>query len=145
MNLQEAHAVATRLEQAVLDSNARLRRVTTHLEAPNEEVVPRQEVTQNYDGMKTTICNIADSIAGPGSAHDVHLYRSQPNYSGANGKRGNAIEHEENKLDLVLHTTFDAQVPLSQAHIQAEEIKRKLRDEYPQLDSVVIHTEPPES
>ncbi len=136
MNLQEAHAVATRLEHAVLDSNPRLERVTTHLEAPNEVVVPRQEVTQRFGEMKTTICSIANGVAGAGSAHDVHLYRSQPNLAGAS--------NAENKLDLVLHTTIDAQVPLSQAHIQAEEIKRRLRHEYPQLDSVVIHTEPPE-
>ncbi len=145
MNLQEAHTVATRLEQAVLDSNERLERVTTHLEAPNEIVVPRQEVTQNYNDMKTTIRTIADSVAGTGSAHDIHLYRSQPTLVRANGKNGNTIDHLEDKLDLVLHTTFDAQVPLSQAHIQAEEIKRRLRHEYPHLDSLVIHTEPPEA
>ncbi len=126
-----------------MDTNARLRRVTTHLEAPNEIVVPRQEVTQNYNAMKATICNIADSIASTGSAHDVHLYRSQPNLVGVNGNA--ATDHIEEKLDLMLHTTFDAQVPLSQAHIQAEEIKRRLRHEYPHLDSVVIHTEPPEA
>ncbi|HLX40895.1 MAG TPA: cation transporter dimerization domain-containing protein [Ktedonobacteraceae bacterium] len=39
---------------------------------------------------------------------------------------------------------FDAHAPLSQVHITAEEIKRALRQEYPRLDSVVIHTEPPE-
>jgi divalent metal cation (Fe/Co/Zn/Cd) transporter len=144
MNLQDAHAVATRLEQAVLDGNERLRRVTTHLEAPNEVVVPRQEVTQNYQDMKNTICTIADGVAGKGSAHDIHLYRSQPTLVSANGTHA-TTDHIENKLDLVLHTTFDAQVPLSQAHIQAEEIKRRLRHEYPHLDSVVIHTEPPEA
>ena len=50
--------------------------------------------------------------------------------------------HEE--LDLVLHTFLDPHIPLSQAHIQAEEIKRTLRHEYPCLGSVAIHTEPPE-
>ena len=93
--------------------------------------------------MKTTICNIADDVAGIGSAHDIHLYRSQPNLVGVNGNA--TTDHIEDKLDLVLHTTFDAQVPLSQAHIQAEEITRRLRHEYPHLDSVVIHTEPPET
>ena len=103
---KEAHAVASRLEQAVLEGNDRLRRVTTHLEAPNKIVVPRQEVTQNYKDMKTTICTIADSVAGTGSTHDVHLYRSQPNLVSANGKNGNTTDHIEDKLDLVLHTTF---------------------------------------
>ncbi len=140
MNLQEAHAVATRLEQAVLESNERLRRVTTHLEAPNEVVVPRQEVTQQYKKMSTTICQITDEVAGRGSAHDVHLYRS---YSNSPVQDGNHKD-VECRLDLMLHTTFDSQVPLSQVHVQAEEIKRRLRHVYPHLDSVVIHTEPPE-
>ncbi|HLG77409.1 MAG TPA: cation transporter dimerization domain-containing protein, partial [Ktedonobacteraceae bacterium] len=48
-------------------------------------------------------------------------------------------------LDLVLHTVFDAHAPLSQVHVDAEEIKRALRRAYPNLNSVTIHTEPPES
>ncbi len=139
MNLQEAHAVATRLEQAVLESNERLRRVTTHLEAPNEVVVPRQEVTQQFNEMNANIRHIADEVAGAGSAHEFHLYRSQPKL-GENNSADNPY-----RLDLMLHTTIDANMPLSQAHIEAEEIKRRLRHAYPNLDSVVIHTEPPEA
>ncbi len=143
MKLSDAHAVASRLEQAVLQSNGKLRRVTTHLEAPNDVVVPRQDVTNQYAEMRSTIRRIADEIAGTGSAHDVHLYRSRSLAVESNGKNGNQ-NGTEASLDLVLHTTFDPQVPLSQAHIQAEEIKRSLRRTYPNLDSVVIHTEPPE-
>ena len=140
MNLQEAHIVATRLEQAVLDSNARLRRVTTHLEAPNEIILPRQEVTQQYGTMQAMIRRIADEIAGGESAHDIHLYRSRQESSD-----GSCDDDDRDcRLDLTLHTTFEAQVPLSQAHIHAEEIKRRLRQTYPRLDSVIIHTEPPE-
>ena len=133
------------MEQAVLKSNERLERVTTHLEAPNEIVVPRQEVTQHFDAMKESICGIADGVAGTGSAHDIHLYRSRPaSLIGATKNETDNAHITENKLDLVLHTTLDAHVPLSEAHIQAEEIKRRLRHAYPHLDSVVIHTEPPE-
>lgn len=48
------------------------------------------------------------------------------------------------ELDLVLHTFCDPHIPLGQAHQQAEEIQRALRLVYPELGSVVIHTEPPE-
>jgi cation diffusion facilitator family transporter len=137
MDLREAHAVATRLEQAVLASNKRVQRVTTHLEAPNESVVPRKEVTERYPEMAARIRHIADGIAGEGSAHDVHLYRS------CTAKLDGRSQKNEG-LDLVLHTFFDPHIPLSQAHIQAEEIKRALRQAYPSLDSVIIHTEPPE-
>ncbi len=141
MDLENAHSVATQLEEAVLQNNQRLGRVTTHLEAPNNAIVPRQDVTQHYPAMAREICRIADSIAGPGSAHDVHLYRPKLAQSTTRGSPGlsSAVE-----LDLVFHTVFDAHAPLSQVHVDAEEIKRALRRVYPNLNSVTIHTEPPE-
>jgi len=140
MNLQEAHNVATHLEQAVLQNNHLLRRVTTHLEAPNATVVRRQDVTQRYPEMAARIIYVADEIAGSGSAHDIHIYRPATTRSGYL----NGSTEQSDQLDLVLHTIFDPHVPLSQVHIQAEEIQRALRQAYPQLGSVVIHTEPPE-
>ena len=141
MDLREAHSAATRLEQAVLQGNRKVQRVTTHLEAPNETIVRRQNVTQKYPEMAARICQIADEIAGAGSAHDVHLYRSRAPSSSSSSSKD---KDEGQRLDLVLHTIFDAHAPLSQVHIWAEEIKRALRQAYPNLDSVVIHTEPPE-
>jgi divalent metal cation (Fe/Co/Zn/Cd) transporter len=142
MDLSEAHAVATRLEQAVLQDNHSLRRVTTHLEAPSNTIVPRQDVTARYVSMAEDICRIADSIAGAGSAHDVHLYCSRSSTTNLGRQGRSSVAAPE--LDLVLHTIFDAHIPLSQVHIRAEEIKRALRQAYPRLGSVVIHTEPPE-
>ena len=136
MDLHAAHAAATRLEQAVLQNNRNIRRVTTHLEAPPVDIVSRLDVTRQYPEMAARICQIADEIAGAGSAHDVHLYRSRYLKAQNNGKK--------DELDLVLHTIFAAHAPLSQVHIWAEEIKRALRQAYPNLGSVVIHTEPPE-
>ena len=135
MDLENAHSVATQLEKAVLANNPHLGRVTTHLEAPNNAIVLRQDVTHYYPAMARDICRIADSIAGPGSAHDMHLYRPQL----AHPRHANTTE-----MDLVLHTTFDARAPLRQVHANAEEIKRALRRAYPKLSSVTIHTEPPE-
>jgi divalent metal cation (Fe/Co/Zn/Cd) transporter len=137
VNLQEAHAIASRLEQAIRQNNPLVDRVTTHLEAPVEAVVRRRDVTQSYQEMAEHIVELADEVAGKGSAHDVHLYQSTTTQ----------LDHAENtnqQLDLVLHTFFDPEIPLSQVHIQAEEIKRALRQEYPNLGSIAIHTEPPE-
>ncbi len=140
MDLSGAHAVATRLEQAILQNNSQVRRVTTHLEAPDTIVVHRQDVTQQYPEIAEHIRSIADKIAGVGSAHDVHLYRSCSSNTG----RTAPVEDGSEGLDVVLHTTFDAHAPISQVHILAEEIQRTLRQVYPHLASVVIHTEPPE-
>ena len=140
IDLQEAHMVASRLEQAILQNNPLVARVTTHLEAPAEKIVRRKDVTQHYREMAEHIVELADKVAGKGSAHDVHLY--QPATTQLELTNGTSNQQEE--LDLVLHTIFDPHIPLSQAHIQAEEIKRSLRHEYPNLGSIAIHTEPPE-
>ncbi len=139
MHLSDAHAVATRLEQTLLQGNKQIYRVTTHLEAPNTNVVRRQDVTAQYPEMEVEITRIANSIAGTGSAHDIHLYCSRPSTS----ELTQQVTTKTSELDLVLHTIFAADEPLSQVHIHAEEIKRALRDAYPYLGSVVIHTEPP--
>ena len=110
------------------------------LEAPTASVVRRQDVTRQFPEMTARIKRIADKIAGSGSAHDIHIYRPSTARSG----NLNGSSEKSDQLDLVLHTFFDAHIPLSQAHIQAEEIKRALRQAYPQLGSVVIYTEPPE-
>ncbi len=141
MDLENAHSVATQLEQAILQNNQRLGRVTTHLEAPNNAIVPRQDVTQYCLAMARDICRIADSIAGRGSAHDVHLYRPKLTQGTI---RENSKLSCTTELDLVFHITFDAHAPLSQVHVNAEEIKRALRRAYPNLSSVTVHTEPPE-
>lgn len=140
MDLQEAHKIATNLEQTILQDNPHLRRVTTHLEAPSASIERRQDVTAQHPAMAAHIIKIADTIAGKGSAHDVHLY--QPYLSLAGNTQPTQRRQEE--LDLVLHTLCEPHIPLSQAHLQAEEIQRALRQAYPDLGSVVIHTEPPE-
>jgi cation diffusion facilitator family transporter len=131
MDLAAAHAAATRLEEAVLSGNAQLHRVTTHLEAPTATIERRLDVTRDHPDLLQHIRQIADRLAGPDSAHDIHLYRS-------------FTPEQSDELDLVLHITCAADTPLSQAHLRAEEIQRALRQAYPRLGSVVIHTEPPE-
>jgi cation diffusion facilitator family transporter len=140
MVLEQAHEIATCLEQAILKDNPLLRQVTTHLEAPSAVIERRQDVTNQHPDLAARVIQIADSIAGAGSAHHIHFY--QPDFSLAASSLSNKGTHEE--LDLVLHTFCDPNIPLSQAHLQAEEIQRSLRLAYPDFGSVVIHTEPPE-
>src|SRR5260370_7027097 len=129
MVLQEAHVVASHLEQAILKNNPLGARVTTDLEAPAEKIVRRKDVTQHYREMAEHIVELADKVAGKGSAHDVHLY--QPATTQLELTNG-ASNHQE-ELDLVLHTIFDPHIPLSQPHIQAEPTKRPLPPEPPNL------------
>jgi cation diffusion facilitator family transporter len=141
MDLCEAHQIATHLEQTILKANPLLHRVTTHLEAPSASIERRQDVTTRHPAMAARIIRIADRIAGKGSAHDIHLYQPYLSLAGSSP----SAQGRQEALDLVLHTLCEPHIPLSQAHLQAEEIQRALRQAYPDLGSVVIHTEPPEA
>ncbi|GHO44796.1 cation diffusion facilitator family transporter [Ktedonospora formicarum] len=143
MTLQEAHAQASRFEHIALQQNPHLRRVTTHIEAPSDVIVARQEVTNENTALREEIRRIANGIAGEGRAHEVHVYRRCDAQSDHEVFGSTATETAT--LDVTLHITFDALAPLSQVHIWAEEIKRALRRAHPYLDTVTIHTEPPET
>lgn len=141
MELSEAHALASRLEQAILAANPRVRRVTTHLEAPDVSVVRRQEVTRDYPALVERMCQIA-AAAGHGTVGELRLYRAQAGSAadGAHPPDGQPIP----PLDLVIHATFEGDAPLSQVHTRAEEMTQALRTAFPFLEVVTIHEEPGE-
>ncbi len=130
ISLSDAHSVASRLEEAVRHTNQRVSQFNTHLEAPVTSVVPSLEVTAEHAELTTLLLHLADSIAGAGSAHEIHLYRP--------------LESTSDDLDVVVQTTFAASLPLSQVHLEAEQIKRAFRQAHPRLGTITIHTEPPE-
>jgi len=142
MALLDAHAVASHLEEAALQTNHALRRVNTHLEAPPTMVLASQDVTPQYPELVDHLRQPADEIAGAGSAHEIHVYRVQEPGAGQNAQE--ALEERTPELDVVVHTTFAASAPLSQVHMQAEKIKRAFRQAYPTLGTITLHTEPPE-
>jgi divalent metal cation (Fe/Co/Zn/Cd) transporter len=142
MALSDAHRVASRLEEAVLETNHRVRQVNTHLEAPNSSIVPSQEVTRQFSDLATQLRSLADEIAGAGSAPEIHLYRPQETSAGHHSQK--TPEERIAALEVVVHITFRASAPLSQVHMQAEQIKRAFRQAYPTLGTITLHAEPPE-
>ena len=90
-------------------------------------------MTAQYADLTTHLRRLADRIAGTGSTHEIHLYRPRESTS-----------ESLPDLDVVMQTTFAASAPLSQVHLQAEEIKRAFRQAHPTFGTITIHTEPPE-
>jgi divalent metal cation (Fe/Co/Zn/Cd) transporter len=133
--LKDAHAIASQLEADLVQNNPHIRRITTHLETTEQDVVQRREVTHTFTPLLTEIRSLADTVAGRGSSHDLRLYSAS---------NEDTATHTPRSLDLVLHLTCNGDEPLSQVHIRAEKVKRKLRSRFQQLDSIIIHTEPPE-
>ncbi len=137
LDLRAAHDAATRLERAVYRAYPAVRRVTTHLEAPEVGMEHRRDVSAEQPALVGQVRQIADGVAGAGSCHEVHIYRVM--------SRAEAQPRPEAPLyDLVLHCTFSGAAPIQQVHVQAEEIERALRAALPPLGAVLIHTEPPE-
>ncbi len=138
LDLRTAHEAATRLERAIYRAYPAVRRVTTHLEAPELGLERRRDVSAEQSALAAQVRQIADCVGGAGSCHEVHVYQVM--------NRGEAQPPTPEKplYDLVLHCTFAGAAPIQQVHVQAEEIERALRAELPPLGAVLIHTEPPE-
>lgn len=128
--LNEAHEIASRLEDAVLESNPRLSSVHTHLEAPPVATEPRRDVTPAHLDLVEKVRAISDEIAGKGATGKIIVYRV--------GALGPA------EYDLVVDVRFPGDQLLPKVHDQVEEIERALRAEISHLGSVLIHAEPPD-
>ena len=125
MSLDEAHRVATTLEEAVQATNPRIMSVNTHLEVANSAAGPSTEVTDERQILMAQITSLADSIAGGGSCHYIRVYESA-----------------QSRIDLVLHCTLPAELPIRPVHDISTEVERKLRDNIERLDNVLVHVEP---
>ena len=138
LDLRSAHAAATRLERAIYRAYPAVRRVTTHLEAPEVGMERRRDVSAEQPALIAEVRRIADCVAGAGSCHEVHVYQV------TNRAATEPPTPETPLYDLVLHCTFSGAAPIQQVHVHAEEIERALRAAMPPLGAVLIHAEPPE-
>jgi divalent metal cation (Fe/Co/Zn/Cd) transporter len=127
LSLGDAHGIATDLEQALLAADPRLGAVNTHLEAPTH-LSRDVEITRQSHELVGDVRRVADRLAGPGSTHEVRVYRA-----GTEGPAGR---------NLVLHASLPADLDLDQVHLLSAEIERALRVELPDIGTVLVHAEP---
>ncbi|MBI4631362.1 MAG: cation diffusion facilitator family transporter [Chloroflexi bacterium] len=127
LSLGEAHAIADELEKRICKAIPRVSDVTTHLE-PLEPDVPNEEgeSEEELNLLTQRIAQTADSVAGAGAAHAIHLHRV------------------EGHLTVTVHVTQPASSSLAYAHELAEEINRRILNQIPEIERVVVHVEPPE-
>ena len=121
LTLQEAHEVATQLEQT-LKREFNCWRVSVHIEPMNEPVMADR--IKEKAATVREIERVAQSHAAIQQVHNVSL-----NKSGG-------------RLNVMLDCEFDADTSVSDAHIIAEQFERSLRRQLPNLGDVLIHTEP---
>jgi cation diffusion facilitator family transporter len=121
LTLEEAHEVATKVEQAIKAAAPEVDSVQTHLEPLAEAVEGRRMPDDTAE--RDVVMRIVRDITG----HDARELRFLQTEDG-----------------LVAHLTLGLEggSRLSDAHARASEIEERIRHERPEIADVVVHTEP---
>jgi cation diffusion facilitator family transporter len=116
--LEEAHAVATEVEGAIVEAVPEVVSVQTHLEP------------------------LAEAAAGTSVDRDTgfveEIVRSA---TGSEPRKLRFLETDEG-LVAFLTLGLDPGTPLSEAHRRASEVEERIRRERPEIADVIVHTEP---
>jgi cation diffusion facilitator family transporter len=121
LTLEEAHDVATQVEQAIAAAVPEVDSVQTHLEPLAEEAEGRRKVDDSAE--RDVVLRIVREITGE-EPRDLRFLDT------ADG--------------LVAHLTLglEGDRPLADAHARASEIEERIRRARPEISDVVVHTEP---
>jgi cation diffusion facilitator family transporter len=118
LSLEDAHAVAEQVEQAILDAVPELAAVHTHIEPLAEEAVGR-EVPVDGD----RISRLAEELCGA-------------------APRELRMLHTDEGLVVLLTLALPPVATLAEAHARASELEERIRGELPGVAEVLVHTEP---
>jgi cation diffusion facilitator family transporter len=123
LSLDEAHAVASQVEEAIAQALPGVDSVSTHLEPLTEEAegqsLPRPEVASDAEAVTRVV------VAETGSApRQLRFLRT------------------EDGLVVFLTLGLDPAAPLADAHARASAIEERVRRELGGIADVIVHTEP---
>jgi divalent metal cation (Fe/Co/Zn/Cd) transporter len=121
LSLEDAHAVATEVERAIVDSVPEVDEVRTHLEPIAEAEVGRR---------------VDEAAAGRELVERIVRETT--------GQRPRELRFLTTDRGLLAYLTLglDASTSLAEAHARASEIEERIRREQPGIADVVVHTEP---
>jgi cation diffusion facilitator family transporter len=121
LSLDDAHEVATQVEQAIKAAAPEVDSVQTHLEPLAEAGEGRRVADDSAD--RDLVMRIVREITGQ-DARELHFLRTDDG--------------------LVAHLTLGLEggSRLSDAHARASEIEERIRRVRPEISDVVVHTEP---
>ena len=118
--LDDAHAVATEVERAIVDSVPEVDAVQTHLEPLAEP---------------------AEGRVGDGAADRALIEQIVRETTGAAPRELRFLDTDEGLL-AYLTLGLDPRTSLADAHARASEIEERIRRERPEIADVIVHTEP---
>ncbi len=124
LSLQQAHEMASHIEQDLRADQPRIARINTHIESRGTGVGEGEDVTARETRLVETVRKLADEVVGGPSCHEVHVRRLGLKYV------------------VALHCTFDEALSIVQVHEISSRIEERLKSTIPALDHVLVHAEP---
>jgi cation diffusion facilitator family transporter len=119
LSLEEAHAVASEVEDAISNALPEVVAVQTHLEPLREAAAGRRTPPPDEDA----VVSIVRDVTGE-PPRDVRLVRT------------------EEGLLVFVTLRVPAERTLAEAHGLASEVEERIREQLPEIADVVVHTEP---
>jgi divalent metal cation (Fe/Co/Zn/Cd) transporter len=120
LSLEDAHAVATEVEQSIVGSVPEVDEVRTHLEP----------IAEAEEGRSV------DEAAGR------ELVERIVRETTGQAPRELRFLHTDRGLLAYLTLGLDASTSLAEAHTRASEVEERIRREQPEIADVIVHTEP---
>ena len=116
--LEDAHAVATEVERAIVESVPEVDAVQTHLE-PLAEAGEGRDVTGDRDLVERIVREQTGQVP-----RELRFLRT------------------DDGLLAYLTLSLDPGTSLAEAHARASEVEERIRRERPEISDVIVHTEP---
>ncbi|MFQ5927766.1 MAG: cation transporter dimerization domain-containing protein, partial [Terriglobia bacterium] len=126
LSLRQAHALATRLEQDVHGEFPEIDAINTHIEPHRAGIRP------------------GDPLAELGHALEVHFAALCREFPEVRDLHNLQVRRVEGHIVVSCHAVVDGALPVSRVHDLTTELELRLRERFPQLYRVTIHSEPPE-
>ncbi|MDY7041266.1 MAG: cation-efflux pump, partial [Chloroflexota bacterium] len=124
LSLEEAHSLASQLEERAQRELTKVAEVTTHIEPMGGQPSGEQLAAFEEQTVTGEVERIVHEMCGAGACHQVVTRR------------------EGETLFVSAHCNLRGETSIRQAHAITEEIERRLRNAVPRLGRVVIHVEP---
>jgi len=122
--LHQAHDLATHIERDLRADIPKIVRVNTHIESRGTGIGNGRNVTAEEGALVEKVRAITDAVAGRACCHNI------------------LVRRQGDRVSVSLHCGFAPNLPVIEAHRLSSRIEETLRREIPEIEQVLVHTEP---
>ena len=122
--LHQAHELASHVEQDLRADIPAIARVNTHIESRGTGIGSGRDVTAEEGPLVERVKRITDAVAGSACCHNI------------------LVRRQGDRFSVSLHCGFDRNLPVIEAHRLSSRIEEALKSAVPEIEQVLVHTEP---